>query len=127
EIVADFRNVRFNGAVARTRRRLLNEYESERCHGWLQWSRRANATETGRCTPVRTRRETRFNGAVARTRRRQAGAPADGVSARPRFNGAVARTRRRRSSRGQTFPPIRWLQWSRRANATETCLCSPAV
>src|SRR5690606_17234593 len=60
----------------------------------LQWSRRANATET-RARPRFRWWRRGFNGAVARTRRRHA------------YN----RTRTRRHG---------GLQWSRRANATET-------
>src|SRR5690606_26651353 len=109
----------------------------------LQWSRRANATETagGVVTPGPrrdasmepsrerdgdlsgcrggSRRTGRFNGAVARTRRRRASA----IAANPRsrcFNGAVARTRRRHEKVADENTRFDWLQWSRRANATET-------
>src|SRR5690606_20227350 len=112
----------FNGAVARTRRRLgaqmikvqsfpraSMEPSRERdgdtliravqdvAGSELQWSRRANATETGFRSPTGARRDRRFNGAVARTRRRlkpEDATPLDDDG----FNGAVARTRRRRDS-----------------------------
>src|SRR5690554_4449276 len=84
----------------------------------LQWSRRANATETDRVgrAPSRIRR---FNGAVARTRRRPC-AWARGTHGRAGFNGAVARTRRRQPGLGLPIRAQIPLQWSRRANATET-------
>src|SRR5690606_30239300 len=60
----------------------------------LQWSRRANATETLlRCRQCDL--PNRFNGAVARTRRRR-GRGGGWVATKDGFNGAVARTRRRR-------------------------------
>ncbi len=111
--------VRFNGAVARTRR---------------SGSRNRSASSRGR---------TRFNGAVARTRR-SAGATCAGTVLAYGFNGAVARTRRSefigigpRTLVTASMEPSRErdgvlvralvepievrLQWSRRANATE-CL-----
>src|SRR5690606_41019972 len=86
---------RFNGAVARTRRRLFSWSLTAENEVKLQWSRRANATETA------TRRGGRD--------------PARSC------NGAVARTRRRPSTPPGRSTPGRRLQWSRRANATETC------
>src|SRR5690606_31062472 len=86
----------------------------------LQWSRRANATET-RATSGRPRRSTRsFNGAVARTRRRPR-SPAKRPPLGQGFNGAVARTRRRPAVVLDGLTEAQALQWSRRANATETC------
>src|SRR5690554_5949308 len=61
----------------------------------LQWSRRANATET-------------FASSF-RSRATSCG-----------FNGAVARTRRRLEFPGVNDAYVQELQWSRRANATET-------
>src|SRR5690606_4999173 len=133
---------RFNGAVARTRRRhrlrvaspvwsrASMEPSRERDGGpphrtapaarpeRLQWSRRANATEAVQPGGSWSGGSPCFNGAVARTRRRPP-IPSTSSASASGFNGAVARTRRRRlvflsgeSDRDQ-------LQWSRRANATE--------
>src|SRR5690606_38242202 len=112
----------------------------------LQWSRRANATETRVFVGSSPRMAFgRFKGAVARTRRRHVGRR-DGVARPPgtqwsrranatetrvfvgssprmafgRFNGAVARTRRRHVGRRADVASHPGLQWSRRANATET-------
>src|SRR5690606_216573 len=80
--------------VARTRRRPALELGVSRSSLELQWSRRANATETA----IKEADEARiasFNGAVARTRRRR-GARARLAPSPGSCNGAAARRRLRR-------------------------------
>src|SRR5690606_1681976 len=90
----------FNGAVARTRRRRAELGEGVSTDGLLQWSRRANATET---------EDFRVN-------------PPDAEQLQWSRRANATETCRRRGWRQR---PELWLQWSRRANATETCVTLP--
>jgi len=119
----------FNGAAARTRRRVKDPKRDADATFRLQWGRRANTAESPRCAGSTRPRCRRFNGAAARTRRREeAGASAkatkgrlqwgrrantaersvpwySGESADTCFNGAAARTRRRAPCpRQRSFP-----------------------
>src|SRR5690606_3312386 len=123
----------FNGAVARTRRRRQSrlragarghasmepsrERDGDRAiaissrapRARLQWSRRANATETWRILPLRCVCRPRFNGAVARTRRRLVLGSFD-IRKRRSFNGAVARTPRRLTGATKALRP--WVSFN---------------
>src|SRR5690606_29469647 len=89
----------------------------------LQWSRRANATETAVMSSKRADSPRSLNGAVARTRRRP-----DCLGRGPTSfdRASMEPSRERDGDTARDVPPPRHqeLQWSRRANATETRLPS---